>query len=163
MKLEPSAPVIELAAPPSLLFLAIKVFTLGWQAGNFWIVLASLVFLAVSVMVVIWINNNFRHLEINDTIKIKGYFWGQEELTPDNIVGYKLRPVDRARKGGQDFNLFFVDRHEIASPNITQGDYKPDKWDAFVSKLDELGVQFIGQDESVQLTPWQSLRRRYLG
>jgi hypothetical protein len=161
MKLEPSAPVIELAAPPFLLFISIKVFALGWQAGNFFIIIASLLFLVVAVMVVIWINNNFRSLEITNTIKIKGYFWGHEELSPNNLAGYKLRPVGRARKGGQDFNLFFIDRHEVSSPNITQGDYKPDKWKAFISNLEALGVEYLGEDTSPRVTPWQTLKRKF--
>lgn len=162
MKLEPSAPVIELAAPPFLLFIAIKVFVLGWQSGDFLIMFASLLFLVVAVLIVFWINNNFRSLEITHTIKIKGYFWGHEELAPRDLVGYKLRPVGRTKKKGQDFNLFFIDRHEVASPNITQGDYKPGKWEAFIDKLRELDIDFLGEETGIRITPWQAFKRRYL-
>jgi len=164
MRLKPTIPVIELLISPLLTFFTVKFFLLGLDKDNVMIILVSLIWLIGALGTIYWINRRFRTIDIGDTIKVKGYFWGQVELNLKEVNAYKLLEVRRTKHAIQDFNLVLLDSDQNKKLEITQGDYKTKDWDNFINGLTTLNIQFLGK-ESLRTQwrdQWTAFKNRFV-
>jgi len=163
MKIKPSTPFFELATIGVPVYFFVKTLS-DQEMGDKRFVLAGF-FLFLIVFFIYLFNRNFiKSLEIGNSVIVKKFFWGKEEMKLSTIKGYKLKEVKRTKLMISDYNLVFIDNKEVERIQITQGDFKSDNWNKLIDELKTLNVEFLGYESLANQwkSQWSDFKKRFV-
>jgi hypothetical protein len=138
MYLKPITPIVALSIPLFLGLLSFRNLLVSVNTNDTLLGMGSLLLAIMTYVAIHMINKSNKKIEIGSTIRINGYFWGQNEFDLREIKGYKLKEGSNSKD--HDTTLILVDQSEKEVLNISQRKYNAECWSDFISQLGSKGI-----------------------
>jgi len=141
MHLKPRAPIVALSIPLFLGLLSFRNLLVSVNTNDTLLGMGSLLLAIMTFIALYMVNKSSKGVHLGSTIRIKGYFWGQNEFNLRDIKGYELREGSKTKNN--DATLILVDPSEKEILNISERNYNAESWNKFISQLGSKGIAHL--------------------
>ncbi len=138
MELKPIIPFPALSIPLFLGILSFRNLIVSVEAKDTLLGMGSVLLAIMTFVALYMINKSNKKIQMGSTIRINGYFWGQNEFNLRDIKGYKLKEGNNTKN--HDTELILVDQSEKEILTICQKNYNTESWNNFISQLGSKGI-----------------------
>jgi hypothetical protein len=143
---KPNRPILYLSIPLMLLYFMVTFLYQGINMVDI-LMLSKALFLGLFVLFSLKIlNTKFQIFELDESLIIKGYFWGRREINLQDIKGYQTREVRRRGILFPEEDIIILDNGTKELCRLVCFEYDAKIVSLFKEKLNEKNIEYLGHE-----------------